>query len=51
MPDGVVVTRQGIGRWFSTTVGVRQKGLLPPVLLNIFLEKYLKNPSQTDRSG
>ena len=36
-----VLFNSSIGDWFRTTVGVRQRGLLSPTLLNIFLEMIL----------
>ena len=36
-----VLFNSSIGDWFRTTLGVRQGGLLSPILFNIFLERFM----------
>ena len=46
-----VLFNSSIGDWFRTTVGVRQGCLLPPTLLNIFLERINTTDSLEDHEG
>ena len=41
-----VLSGSSIGDWFRTTVGVRQRYLLPPTLFNILLERIITDASE-----